>query len=81
MDRLISDIAACNAAVANRTDGMPGGILARLVTGENPVCVIRDWRGLTAAKTARRAGIHRVQLHDIETGKRRGSIATIKAIA
>ena len=30
---------------------------------------------------ARKAGIHRVQLHDIETGKSRGSGDTLKAIA
>lgn len=43
--------------------------------------VIREWRGLTQAELARRAGLHRVQLHDVETGKSRGSVDTLKAIA
>ena len=43
--------------------------------------MIREWRGLTEAGPARRADLHRVQLHDIETGKPRGSVDTLKAIA
>ena len=77
----LADIAAYDAAMADPGEGMPGSILMRIIAGENPVRVIREWRGLTAAETARKAGIHRVQLHDIETGKRQGSIATVKAIA
>ena len=45
------------------------------------MAVIRAWRGLTAAELARRAGLNRVQIHDIETGKRGGSVATMKRIA
>ena len=29
----------------------------------------------------RRAGLHRVQVHDLESGKSRGSVDTLKAIA
>lgn len=36
-------------------------------------------RGLSAAELARRAGLHRV--HDIESGKRNGSLATMRNIA
>lgn len=48
---------------------------------ENPVRVIGEWRCLTQAELARRADLHRVQLHDIKTGKSRGSVDTLKAIA
>ncbi|MFC3088193.1 helix-turn-helix domain-containing protein [Tabrizicola soli] len=43
--------------------------------------MIREWRCLTRAKLARRADLHRVQLQDIETGKSRGSVDTLTAIA
>lgn len=48
---------------------------------EDPVRVIREWRCLTRAKLARQADLNRVQLHDIETGKSRGSVDTLTAIA
>ncbi len=77
----LADIAAYDIAMAARAEGMPASVLARIIDGENPVRVIREWRGLTQAETARRAGVHRVQLHDIETGKKRGSVDTLMALA
>jgi mRNA interferase RelE/StbE len=79
--KLLADIAAYDTAMTARGEGMPGPVLARLVNGENAARVIREWRGLTQAEAARRAGLHRVQLHDIETGKKRGSVDTLKALA
>ncbi len=62
-------------------EGMPITVFKRILDGENPVRVLREWRGLTQAELARRAGLHRVQVHDIETGKSRGSVDTLMAIA
>ncbi len=78
---MLADLAACDAARAEAGEGMPLAVFYRIVSGENPVKVIREWRGLTQAELARRADLHRVQLHDIETGKSRGSVDTLKAIA
>jgi DNA-binding XRE family transcriptional regulator len=78
---MLADLAAYDAAKAAAGEGMPLDVFQRIINGENPVKVIRDWRGLTQAELARRAGLHRVQLHDIETGKSRGSVDTLKAIA
>ncbi len=66
---------------ANPTEGIPDAFMGRLLDRENPVLVYRDWRGLTQTELARKAGLHRVQVHDIETGKRRGSVDTLKKIA
>jgi hypothetical protein len=66
---MLADLAAYDAARAEAGKGMPLGVFSRIVSGENPVKVIREWRGLTQAELARRADMHRVQLHDIETGK------------
>ena len=78
---MLADLAAYDAAKAEAGEGMPLAVFYRIVSGENPVKVIREWRGLAQAELARRADLHRVQLHDIETGKSRGSVDTLKAIA
>jgi DNA-binding XRE family transcriptional regulator len=77
----LADLQAYDRAVAAGGDGLPHAFMVRLIQGENPVRVMREWRGLSQAEAARRAGVHRVQLHDIEAGKKRGSVDTLKAIA
>lgn len=78
---MLADIHVYDAAMAQLTDGMPLDLFSRIIDGENPVRVIREWRGLTQADLARQADIHRVQVHDLESGKSRGSVATLKAVA
>ena len=78
---MLADVLAFDTAMAASGEGMPVAFFTRIIEGENPVRVIREWRGLTQAELARRAGLHRVQLHDIETGKSRGSVDTLLAIA
>ena len=78
---MLADLAAYDAAKAEAGEGMPLAVFSRIISGANPVKVIREWRGLTRAELARRADLHRVQLHDIEAGKSRGSVETLKAIA
>jgi DNA-binding XRE family transcriptional regulator len=78
---LLADIRTYDAAMADPGEGVPLAVFKRILNGENPVRVIREWRGLTQAELARRAGLHRVQVHDVETGKSRGSVDTLKAIA
>ena len=77
----LADVKAFDRAVAAGGEGMPHDVLQRIIAGESPVAAIREWRGLTAAELARRAGLHRVQIHDIESGKRGGSVTTMKRIA
>ena len=78
---MLADIAAFDRAIAASGEGMPGDVLKRILLGENPTRVVREWRGMTAAELARRAGLHRVQVHDIESGKRVGSVKTLRRIA
>ena len=77
----LADLRAFDRAVAEGGEAMPHALVVRLIEGEHPVRVIREWRGLSAAELARRSGVHRVQVHDIETGKRRGSVETLKKLA
>ncbi len=86
-DRLVAaveeleDLRIVERARANPEEGMPHTLVVRLVAGESPVRLFREWRGLSGAELARRAGVNVVQLHDIETGKRRGSVDTLKKLA
>jgi mRNA interferase RelE/StbE len=77
----LAAVTAYDRALAAGGEGMPHAVLARIVDGENPVRVVREWRGLGAAELARRAGLHRVQVHDIENGKSAGSVQTMKRLA
>ena len=78
---MLADVMAFDMAMKDRAEGMPLEVFTRIINGESPVRVIREWRGLTQAELARRAGLHRVQLHDVETGKSRESVDTLLAIA
>lgn len=53
----------------------------RLLNGENALRVYRDLRGMTQAALAEEAGVNRVMVAEIETGRKQGSIATLRALA
>ena len=78
---MLADVMALDMAMKDRGEGMPLEVFTSIINGESPVRVIREWRGLAQADLARRAGLHRVQVHDLESGKSRGSVDTLKAIA
>jgi DNA-binding XRE family transcriptional regulator len=70
------------AALAAGTDELiPSNYANRLLDGESPLRVYRDLRGLTQVKLAERAGVNRVTVAEIETGRKQGSIASLRALA
>lgn len=50
-------------------------VVDRLAAGENPIRVLREWRGKTQAELAIHVGITQGYLSDLETGKRKGPFA------
>lgn len=66
---------------AGEEELLPSAMVNRMVAGENPVRVWREHRGLTAGVLAERAGIAQPYLSQIETGKREGTLQTMKKIA
>ncbi|KRA83123.1 helix-turn-helix transcriptional regulator [Altererythrobacter sp. Root672] len=60
---------------------IPAAFADRLFAGENPVRVYRGLRGLTQMRLAEVSGVNRVQIADIEAGRRSGSIATLAKLA
>ena len=60
---------------------IPLELAHRIADGENPILVLRDWRGLTQVTLAKAAGISQSYLADIESGRRTGSAKKLAAIA
>ena len=77
----LEDIIAFDRAVESDEEGFPADIAKRLVKGENPVRVLREYRGLTQDVLAGKAGISKGMVSKIESGHKTGSIDTLKAIA
>lgn len=60
---------------------VPSEVVDRLIGGENPVQVWREHRGLSTKELAAKVGIAQPYLSQIETGKREGTVRTMKQIA
>jgi DNA-binding XRE family transcriptional regulator len=66
---------------AGREFLVPDEIMRRELAGESPVKLWREHRGLTQQELAKRVGISKPYLSQIETGKRQGTVETLSAIA
>lgn len=61
---------------------LPEDVADRLyVRAENPVRVLRKYRGLMQAELAEISGISRPYLAEIETGRKEGSVTALKNLA
>lgn len=60
---------------------IPAEHAKRLLAGESPLRVWRDLRGLTQAELAAASDVNRVQITDIEAGRKRGSVETVARLA
>ena len=69
------------AAAAGTGITLPAAFADRIMDGEHPVRVWRDYRGLSLVDLAGRAGIAEGCVSEIESGKKRGSVEAYKALA
>ena len=70
---------ATSAKMARREDGtVPTSVWEAIEGGENPVRAIRKWRGLTQNE---QAGLAQGFVANMESGKKIGCAASLKAIA
>jgi len=61
---------------------LPADVLDALAAREqSPIKILRNHHGLTQADLAKRAGLSRPYLTEIETGKKDGSIRAMKQLA
>ncbi|HEB79893.1 MAG TPA: XRE family transcriptional regulator [Rhodospirillales bacterium] len=80
-----ADAAAYDRAKRDLASGedelIPEEFADRLLAGENPVRVYRNLRGLTIQSLAKYADVSPAYLSQIETGKRDGTMTTMKSLA
>lgn len=69
------------ALVAGEEELIPSDHVNRLLNGESPLRVYRDLRCMTQAILAEKAGVNRVTVAEIATGRKQGSISTLRALA
>lgn len=68
-------VRAFDAALARGEEELvPAEIVDRLLAGEHPLKVWREYRGFTQTALAAASGVHRVVIADIESGRKRGSL-------
>ena len=76
------DLADNAAYLAHKDDEkIPAAFAVRLIDGDNPVRVWRQYRQLTQTALAARAGITQSYLSEIESGKSEGSVKVLAALA
>ena len=78
---MAEDVRDFDEAVSRDEETVPHAIVQRLVMGEQPVKVWREYRGLTQAAVARAVRITPAYLSQIETGVREGSVRVLTALA
>lgn len=67
--------------LAANEPSFPKEVVDRLTSGENPVRVFREWRGLTQVDLATRTGLSQGHVSDIESGRRTGTVAVLRQVA
>ena len=78
----MADNAAFDRVVARLASGeeeaVPAAFANRIIDGESP---LRVYRGLTQVALAEASGVNRVQIADIEAGRKSGSVETVRKLA
>lgn len=72
---------AYDAYKATGPETCPDSVAERLVAGESPVKVFREYRGMTQKRIAEAAGINQACMSRIESGTRTGSLDVLRRIA
>lgn len=79
---MLEDVLSYDAAKARVKEYFPAkNVTYRILDGEHPVKVFREYRKMTQVILAKKARIARAYLSEIENGTKKGSIAVMKAIA
>ena len=74
--------AAVEAGIAAGADDLvPASVADRLIDGEPPLRVWREYRGFSQSGLARATGVNRVLVVEIEGGRNTGSARTLRRLA
>ena len=66
---------------ADKGELVPHAVVKRLVAGESPLRVWREYRNYAQVTLATMANVPQPTVSDIETGKARGTVATMRRLA
>ena len=75
------DIQAYDAALTDPGEAIPHVMMRRLIEDESPIRVRREHRGLTQTLLAEQAGIDKIYLSQLESGRKSGSVAVLRRLA
>ena len=79
---MLADIREFREAKFSEEETFPSEIIDRIIlNNENPVHVYREYPELTQQQLADKVGVQRAYLAEVETGRKAGSVKTLKAIA
>lgn len=81
---MLADIQDYDGAIQAIADGeelIPAEVVDALLDGGQPIRVWREYRGLSQAEVAAKAGISGSYLSQLESGKRDGTTEVLSAIA
>ncbi len=70
---------AAHAAAEDQT--LPARYIRRIISGESPLRVYREHRGMSREQLAEKSGIHCDQIDRIETGRTEAAIGTAVLLA
>jgi len=62
-------------------ESFPAEVVNRLLDGDNPIRVWREYRGFTQAQLAEKTGVTVAHISQLENGKRECSVKLLKALA
>jgi hypothetical protein len=74
-------VARARREIALGTSLFPKQVVDRLAEGNDPVRVLREWRGMTQLQLSVKTNIRQGSLSDIETGRRNGTANALRCIA
>ena len=74
-------IAHARKEISAGTPLLPKELVDRIADGDNRIRVLREWRGMTQTSLSLKTKISQSHISDIESGRRTGTLATLRAIA
>jgi len=78
---MLDDIRAYDSAKRREEENFPAEVADRILDGENPIRMFREYRGMTQEALAKAAHIARPYVAELESGKKKGSVSVLRAIA
>ena len=78
----IKEATAIRQAIdSGQEETVPAELVDRMLDGESPIKVWREYRGLNQATLAKHSGVSSAYISQIEAGKKSGAVDTLKRIA